>query len=129
LFKGICRVHRAQVMKIRGGWTQAQDEAERVCADAADIHVGIVAEGRYQIGEIRRLRGDLDGAEDAYRQGHELGRDPEPGRRARPPPPCRAATAPPPRTRPARDTSSVAPPSRGSRSSASPRAAPTPRPR
>jgi DNA-binding NarL/FixJ family response regulator len=25
------------------------------------------------------LRGDLDGAEDAYRQGHELGRDPEPG--------------------------------------------------
>ena len=79
LFKGICRVHRAQVMQIRGAWTQAQDEAERVCADAADIHVGIVAEGRYQIGEIRRLRGDLDGAENAYRQGHELGRDPEPG--------------------------------------------------
>jgi len=25
------------------------------------------------------LRGDLDGAENAYRQGHELGRDPEPG--------------------------------------------------
>jgi tetratricopeptide (TPR) repeat protein len=79
LFKGICRVHRAQVMQIRGAWTQAQDEAERVCQDVAHIHVGIVAEGRYQIGEIRRLRGDLDGAEDAYRQGHELGRDPEPG--------------------------------------------------
>src|SRR4029453_5014542 len=79
LFKGICRVHRAQVMQIRGAWTQAQEEAERVCADAADIHVGIVAEGHYQVGEIRRLRGDLDGAEDAYRQGHELGRDPGPG--------------------------------------------------
>ncbi len=79
LFKGICRVHRAQVMQIRGAWTQAQDEAERVCQDVAHIHVGIVAEARYQIGEIRRLRGDLDGAEDAYRQGHELGRDPEPG--------------------------------------------------
>jgi DNA-binding NarL/FixJ family response regulator len=79
LFKGICRVHRAQVMQIRGAWTQAQEEAERVCADAADIHVGIVAEGCYQIGEIRRLRGDLEGAEDAYHQGHELGRDPEPG--------------------------------------------------
>ena len=79
LFKGICRVHRAQVMQIRGAWTQAQDEAERVCEDVAHIHVGIVAEGRYQIGEIRRLRGDLDGAEDAYRQGHELGRDPQPG--------------------------------------------------
>ncbi len=79
LFKGICRVHRAQVMQIRGAWTEAQDEAERVCRDVAHIHVGIVAEGHYQIGEIRRLRGDLDGAEDAYRQGHHLGRDPQPG--------------------------------------------------
>jgi DNA-binding NarL/FixJ family response regulator len=79
LFKGICRVHRAQVMQILGAWTQAQDEAERVCQDVAHIHVGIVAEGRYQIGEIRRLRGDLDGAEEAYSQGHQLGRDPQPG--------------------------------------------------
>jgi DNA-binding NarL/FixJ family response regulator len=79
LFKGICRVHRAQVMQIRGAWTQAHDEAERICEEVAHIHVGIVAEAHYQIGEIRRLRGDLDGAEDAYRQGHELGRDPQPG--------------------------------------------------
>jgi DNA-binding NarL/FixJ family response regulator len=79
LFKGICRVHRAQVMQIRGAWAQAQDEAERVCQDVAHIHRGIVAEAHYQIGEIRRLRGDLDGAEDAYRQGHELGREPAPG--------------------------------------------------
>jgi len=50
-----------------------------VCHDVAHIHVGTVAEGHYQIGEIRRLRGDLERAEDAYRQGHHLGRDPEPG--------------------------------------------------
>jgi len=79
LFKGICRVHRAQVMQIRGHWTQAQDEAERVCEDVAHIHVGVVAEGHYQIGEIKRLRGDLDGAEQAYQDGHRLGRDPVPG--------------------------------------------------
>ncbi|MGH9010110.1 MAG: hypothetical protein ACRDYF_09730, partial [Acidimicrobiia bacterium] len=79
LFKGICRVHRAQVMQIRGHWTQAQDEAERVCKDIAHIHVGVVAEGHYQIGEIKRLRGDLEGAEQAYQEGHRLGRDPEPG--------------------------------------------------
>lgn len=79
LFKGICRVHRAQVMQIRGDWAQAQDEAERVCEDVAHIHVGVVAEGHYQIGEIKRLRGDLDGAEQAYQDGHRLGRDPEPG--------------------------------------------------
>lgn len=79
LFKGICRVHRAQVMQVLGSWTQAQDEAERVCQDVAHIHAGILAAGHYQIGEIRRLRGDLDGAEDSYTQGHQLGRDPEPG--------------------------------------------------
>src|SRR5919197_1567361 len=79
LFKGICRVHRAQVMQVRGHWTQAQDEAERVCEDIANIHVGVVAEGHYQIGEIKRLRGDLEGAEQAYQEGHRLGRDPEPG--------------------------------------------------
>ena len=79
LFKGICRVHRAQVMQTRGQWAEAQDEAERVCQDVAHIHIGVVAEARYQIGEIRRLRGDLDGAEEAYQQGHGLGRDPQPG--------------------------------------------------
>jgi DNA-binding CsgD family transcriptional regulator len=79
LFKGICRVHRAQVMQIKGAWTDAEDEAVRVCADVAHIHVGIVAEAHYQIGEIRRLRGDLKGAEEAYQQGHRLGREPQPG--------------------------------------------------
>jgi DNA-binding NarL/FixJ family response regulator len=79
VFKGICRVHRAQVMQISGAWTEAEEEATRVCADVAHINVGIVAEGHYQIGEIRRLRGDLTGAEEAYREGHRLGRDPQPG--------------------------------------------------
>jgi DNA-binding NarL/FixJ family response regulator len=79
VFKGICRVHRAQVMQISGAWTEAEEEATRVCADIAHINVGIVAEGHYQIGEIRRLRGDLTGAEEAYREGHRLGRDPQPG--------------------------------------------------
>lgn len=79
LFKGICRVHRAQVMQVRGAWTEAEDEAERVCLDVAHIHVGTVAEACYQIGEIRRLRGDLDAADSAYARGHGLGRDPQPG--------------------------------------------------
>jgi len=79
LFKGICRVHRAQVMQLKGAWTDAEDEASRVCADIAHIHAGVAAEGHYQLGEIRRLRGDLEGADDAYREAHRLGRDPQPG--------------------------------------------------
>jgi DNA-binding CsgD family transcriptional regulator len=79
LFKGICRVHRAQVMQVLGAWSDAENEALHVCADVAHIHVGIVAEARYQLGEIKRLRGDLDGAEESYQHGHRLGRDPQPG--------------------------------------------------
>src|SRR5260221_13811070 len=76
LFKGICRVHRAQVMPIRGAWEQAPGEAERICEDAAHIHVGIAPEAHYQTGEIRRPRGDPQGARGAHTAGAEPGRDP-----------------------------------------------------
>jgi DNA-binding NarL/FixJ family response regulator len=79
LFTGICRVHRSQVLQRRGAWTQAEREAALVCQDLADLYVAGAAEGHYQVGEIRRLRGDLAGAEAAYRDAHRLGRDPQPG--------------------------------------------------
>ena len=79
LFTGICRVHRSQVLERRGAWAEAEREAALVCEDLADLHVAGAAEGHYQLGDIRRLRGDLAGAEAAYRHAHELGRDPQPG--------------------------------------------------
>lgn len=79
LFTGICRVHRSQILQISGAWAQAEREAVRVCEDLAGIHVASAAEGEYQVGEIRRVRGDLAGAEEAYQRAHRLGRDPQPG--------------------------------------------------
>jgi ATP/maltotriose-dependent transcriptional regulator MalT len=79
LFAGICRVHRAQLLHLRGAWDDAEEEAARVCEELRDIGAATVAEGHYEIGEIRRLRGDLDGADQAYARAHELGRDPQPG--------------------------------------------------
>ena len=79
MFAGICRVHRAQLRQFGGEWSQAEAEARRVCHELADMNVSVVAEGYYQVGEIRRGRGDLAGAEDSYRRSHELGRDPQPG--------------------------------------------------
>ncbi|HEV2871335.1 MAG TPA: LuxR family transcriptional regulator, partial [Actinomycetota bacterium] len=79
LFTGICRVHRSQVLERKGDWAAAEREAALVCRDLADLHVAGAAEGHYQLGDIRRLRGDLAGAEAAYRHAHELGRDPQPG--------------------------------------------------
>lgn len=79
LYRGICRIHRAQVLQARGDWDQAEREAARACTDVLRLNPGTVAEGHYEIGEVRRLRGDLTGAEDAFRRAHELGRDPQPG--------------------------------------------------
>jgi DNA-binding CsgD family transcriptional regulator len=79
LFAGICRVHRAQLLCLCGEWERAEQEAASVCEDLAGISVSNVAEAWYQVGEVRRLRGDLDAAEQAYRKAHENGLDPQPG--------------------------------------------------
>lgn len=79
MFAGICRVHRAQLLQVQGRWFDAEREAVTACQDLVAMNVGVVAEGHYQVGEIRRLRGDLAGAEEAYRQAHQMGRDPQPG--------------------------------------------------
>lgn len=79
LYPGICRVHRAQVMQVQGDWEGAESEADRACRDMLGVHVGTAAGGQYELGEIRRLRGDFTGAEEAFKRAHELGRDPQPG--------------------------------------------------
>lgn len=79
-FLGICRVHRAQVLQARGEWSTAEDEVVRVCAELDGFHHGMVAEAQYHLGDLRRQRGDLAGAEAAFAEADRLGRDPQPGR-------------------------------------------------
>lgn len=79
-FPGVCRIHRAEVMRSRGAWSEAEGEVRRACEELRDMsHMDQVGEGFYQIGEIRLRFGDLAGAEEAFRQAHELGVDPQPG--------------------------------------------------
>ena len=78
-FPGACRVHRAEAMRLRGDWSAAEAQALAACEELKDFDQMIPAAGWYEIGEIRRRRGDLAGAEDAYRISSELGREPQPG--------------------------------------------------
>ncbi len=78
-FPGVCRVHRAEIMRLRGSWAEAESEARRATAELQNFNLDFAAEGFYEIGEIRLRMGDLDEARDAFRQAHELGRDPQPG--------------------------------------------------
>jgi class 3 adenylate cyclase len=66
-------------MRLRGDWPAAEAQAIAACEELHDFDRSITAGGYYEIGEIRRRRGDFEGAEAAYRTSDELGRSPEPG--------------------------------------------------
>jgi DNA-binding SARP family transcriptional activator/Tfp pilus assembly protein PilF len=77
---GDCRVHRAEVLRVKGEWEEAEREARLACDDLLGFQLNVeAAEAFYEIGEIRRRVGDEEGAEDAFRRAHELGWDPQPG--------------------------------------------------
>jgi ATP/maltotriose-dependent transcriptional regulator MalT len=78
-FMGICRVHRAHVLQLRGQWDAAEREARHVVEELIDFDVAPVANAHYVLGELARQRGDRAAAEAAFREAHRLGRDPQPG--------------------------------------------------
>jgi class 3 adenylate cyclase len=78
-FPGVCRVHRAEIMRLRGSWTEAEEEARRAHEELKDFDVEVSGEALYEVGEIRMRRGDLHGAQDLFREAHELGHSGQPG--------------------------------------------------
>ena len=78
LFTGTCRVHRAELMRIGGAWSDAMTEASLVSSTANVSDIDRAA-ASYEEAEIYRLRGDDEQAEVAYARASEFGADPQPG--------------------------------------------------
>ena len=78
-FPGQCRTHRARIMRLRGAWTEAEQDARRACDELEHFAPASAALAFYELGEIRLRVGDLAAAEDAFQQANELGRNPQPG--------------------------------------------------
>jgi class 3 adenylate cyclase len=78
-FPGACRIHRAEIMRLRGDLVGAEKQAIAACEELHDFERAITAGGYYELGEIRRRLGDFAAAEEAYAKANELGRDPQPG--------------------------------------------------
>lgn len=79
-YSAACQVHRAEIMCLRGDWTDAVTTANLACERSVLSTDQVSAgEARYLLGDLYRLRGDLAAAEDAYWQASELGREPQPG--------------------------------------------------
>ncbi|MCI0507219.1 MAG: hypothetical protein L0Z73_14080 [Gammaproteobacteria bacterium] len=78
-FPGTCRMHRAEVLTLRGFLQEAKQEL-------ASAHVQLANTAPWAEGEAHRIRGDLylmrgnlDDADSAFRRAYELGWDPQPG--------------------------------------------------
>lgn len=78
-FTGECLVRRAAIKQFRGEWQEALAEAELACQRLAIADTYAAGMGWYRLGELHRLQGDLDAADQAYRKSVEFGDDPQPG--------------------------------------------------
>lgn len=79
VFPGICRVHRAGIMKIHGSWDEAEQEAMGAIEAMRGFNAETLGLAFRELGDIRLRRGDLPAAEAAYLQAHEAGVGPQPG--------------------------------------------------
>jgi class 3 adenylate cyclase len=78
-FPGVCRVNRAEVMRLRGTWPEAEEEIRTAVAELDGFAPSVAASAFYELGELQLRMGDLAAAEEAFRQAHGLGVDPQPG--------------------------------------------------
>jgi class 3 adenylate cyclase len=79
VFSSICRVNRAEIMNVRGSWDEAEREALAAIEELHGLDPEMLGLAFRELGEVRMKRGDLEGAEEAFRQAHEAGVLPQPG--------------------------------------------------
>jgi len=79
-FRAQCMIRRAELLQLHGDWREAGAEAQRAtdwCARAeSSPDAGAAC---YQQGELHRLQGDFDRADDCFRRASQAGRKPYPG--------------------------------------------------
>jgi ATP/maltotriose-dependent transcriptional regulator MalT len=79
-FTGRCLAHRAGILELHGAWSEALAEA-RLARERCEEAMNRAATGQalYQQGELLRLQGEFEAAEQAYRDASWYGREPHPG--------------------------------------------------
>jgi len=78
-YRGQCLVHRSQVLQLQGAWQDAMDDALAAEVRLSEPPQPAIGMAHYQLGELQRLRGDLDEAEASYVRAQQSGRPPQPG--------------------------------------------------
>ena len=79
-YPGICRVHRAELKRLRGQWPEAEQEARQACEELQRFGLlDAIGYAHNEIGEVRLRMGDLDAAAEAFDRAYEYGHDAQPG--------------------------------------------------
>lgn len=79
-FMSNCRVYRAALVRRRGRWSDARHELEEAAHDLAAGHGAlVVGHAYYELGEVCRLLGEFEAAEQAYRNATAMGSSAHPG--------------------------------------------------
>jgi tetratricopeptide (TPR) repeat protein len=76
---GRCRVHRAEILRLRGACDEAEQEALAACEELSPYLRREMGWPLSELGRIRLRKGDIDGAEEALLAAHRLGWEPQPG--------------------------------------------------
>jgi len=79
VFPGICRVHRAGLLRLRGALPEAEEMARRAVDELGEFLRELAGEAYYELGLIRLRMSDYDQAETMFAEAHGRGREPQPG--------------------------------------------------
>jgi tetratricopeptide (TPR) repeat protein len=75
---GRCRVHRAEILRLRGSCHEAERQALLACEELRPYLRRELGWPLNELGRIRLHRGDIAGAEEAALAAHRAGWDPQP---------------------------------------------------
>ncbi|HEY0944562.1 MAG TPA: hypothetical protein VGD81_04815, partial [Opitutaceae bacterium] len=78
-FPGLCRLHRAEVLCVRGELDRAEEEARFALQALARCSRWAEGEAWHVLGDVLLAKGDFSGARDAFNTAHAQGWDPQPG--------------------------------------------------
>jgi tetratricopeptide (TPR) repeat protein len=77
--QGRCRVHRAEILRLRGSCNEAESQALLACEELRPYLRRELGWPLNELGRIRLHKRDITGAEEALLAAHRAGWDPQPG--------------------------------------------------
>ncbi len=79
MYAAVTRVHELQLIAAEGDWDVVEAELSQQSDSLIGAHGWLTGVGHYELGEVRRLRGDVAGAAAAYGRARQFNTDPQPG--------------------------------------------------